>query len=260
MDVSGISVRFARKVQAQQYEPVEGEVTLHANVHPGEDVAEAASRLMNLARQTVIDGLRGGKPTETAAVALNTAAGLTGLHTPPEGGAAPAASTGTEPKAERGAGLAAHRAKVKAEKEAAAAAAAAKAGTDAGKASDIPDETAPKQDNISTGGERVDPSDIPDDTTAGKATGTKAPAATSDIPDEPKATTTAAAAAADAGAGDKLTADELQAFITKNVQSKKVPVQKIKDILASHGVSRTSELAAADLQTVKDEIEMAALA
>ena len=241
MDVYQVSVRFSRKVQVKDYEPVEGDITLSANLHPGDDFGAEANRLMTMARQTVLDGLRGGpaatgttdkpaepKPAETTAQAADPKAGET-------------------PVVRRGP-------KTKAEKEAAAAAeAAAKTSTGA---------------QISTGGERVNPQDeIPDDTAAAaaaKPAATQPATAASDIPDETagnKAAAEAKPAAVTAKDGDdKLTADTLQSHITKLVQAKKVPVQKVKDILAAHGVQRTSEIPEGDIQTVKDEIDMAAMA
>jgi hypothetical protein len=247
MDVFSVSVRFARKVQAAQYEPVDGEVTLSANLHSGDDVGKAAQELMDTARLTVINGLRGGPTVKTGDAAAPTAAANTG--------SASVDSKATEAAPARRGGRKAVD-KTDATQTASAAVATTET-TDAKIAGAAP------ADNIRSGAEdRVDPNEIPDDTATAATTAkpvTAAATVASEIPDDPKPAP-AATTAAPATGSTKLTADDLQSFITKTVQQKKVPVTKIKEILAQHGVSRTSEIPEADLQTVKDEIEMAALA
>ena len=54
---------------------------------------------------------------------------------------------------------------------------------------------------------------------------------------------------------DTMSAEDLQAFITDVVASKKLSPKAVKEVLASFGASRTSEIKAGDRATVKQQIE-----
>lgn len=71
MNVYEISVRFMRRAQVKEYEPMEAEVTLKANLAEGEDHNAAAVNLMRDARNAAIEaGLKSGAAkAETTATA-----------------------------------------------------------------------------------------------------------------------------------------------------------------------------------------------
>lgn len=56
--VYDVSVRYSRKVQAREYEPIEAEVILKAQLAEGEDYEAAASKLMVDARNVVHEGIK----------------------------------------------------------------------------------------------------------------------------------------------------------------------------------------------------------
>ena len=61
MNVYEISVRFMRRAQVKEYEPMEAEATLKASLSEGEDHNAVAINLMRDARNTVIEaGLKSG--------------------------------------------------------------------------------------------------------------------------------------------------------------------------------------------------------
>jgi hypothetical protein len=250
-----VAVRFMRKVQVKEYEPVEAEVSLKAQTEDGEDHVAVLATLGADARTAALDMIRGtGKVTpgsgqttinNTVTVAsaddLKKANGKTADAIEKEiaksNGKAAASDipeeTGepTPAPAKSGRGRPAGSKNKKAEAAAAA-------------ASDMPDEDAARTANI----DAAAASDMPDD---GPPAGTS-PTGVSDIPDE--TSTQAEDWEKDGTAEEPVTAADLTKFISQRVSAGKITVPEVKAILARYGGARCAELKPADLPKAKAEI------
>lgn len=251
MNVTSVKVSFSRSKQPAQYESANPAVEFVATLEEGatNHLAMAAS-LMYDAQQVVYGGLGLDVPEAPATKlgALEVPLGDGG--TVVEGvQAAPAASTGA-------AGGGKRRGRPPIVKAPATVPATVTPPATA---------TAPV-DNIRTNPEdRRDPaSEVPADTkpaATAPATPAAAPAATAPagngavMSDIPAATPAPAAQPAPVANGTaSMTAQDLQKFITDNVQAKKITVQAVKDKLAKFGAARTIEVAPEKIPELYKEI------
>lgn len=99
MNVYEISVRFMRRAQVKEYEPMEAEATLKANLSEGEDHNAVALNLMRDARNTVIEaGLKSGA-AKAETTATTTAASDKPQGRPKKEELVPAAKAADKPAA-----------------------------------------------------------------------------------------------------------------------------------------------------------------
>lgn len=237
MQVTNITARFMRKVQVKDFEPMESEVSMSAHLEEGEDAMAAGEVLVMQAKTLVITALSAkvaGKNTASVTSDPAKAAAESPLPGDKKGPGRPP-GTGKNQKAQ------------------AAQQAAANSGSDIPgddkptAASDIPgDEQKP---NISANPEnRVDPNDA-----GGDIPGDDKPAATTvgDLPEDDEF----AAAVKEADASAKMTAEELQRFITSAITGKKITVEQAKKVLADAGYARTTEVPDEKRAEVKAKVE-----
>lgn len=220
MKIFEISARFMRRVQVQNFEPAEAEITLRAQIAEGEtgpdagDAKEAAQALLLQARGAVHGILLGTLKDKTPAPIIATATPQTLAP------AVPKAAEPTEPKAPV--------------------------------TPPVTAEEPPK----GRGGKKKKDDDIPGDPPVTTVTAAAKGAATitapvSDIPDAPPKTAPAA------GAPSGITAEELQRYIAQNIKDKKLNGGVVREILESKefGVVRLGVLTPEQLVAFKKAVD-----
>lgn len=266
MNVHTIKVSYRRSKQPVQYESAEPTIEFVASVEDGANHLVAAASLMLDACSVAYAALAMDVPTgvgeklgqlETSdvteeVVVDNAAPADTKL-------VVPSISTVARVPGKRGRPSNAVKAAAAKESPVAPTAAASQTQTPA-----VAGTTAPVVDNIRANPEnRVDPavSDIPDDTKVGTVVTPAAKAAAADVPDSAAVT---AASPPTNPVASKTSHQDIQAFITKNVQGKKITVVAVKALLAKFGAARVSEIPEARvdeyMKVLEDEIQLAAMA
>lgn len=242
MKVHTLKVTYTREKQPKDYEKAAPAIELSAAIDDGEDHLSAAHLLMQDATQVVYAALGMDIPEQVLAKlqAGQTPEGVEVEASIPAGAVATAGGTVVQlPPGKRKPG---RPPKNKTPETAAAAPTQTNAvASDAPPISDFP---------------RKDVPDVPDETqVTTKTTASQAApaAATADVPSEAavQAATPATPAVTTAG----MTAADLQSYITKMVQTKKITVQSVKDILAKNNAARTSEIPVEKLADVKKQID-----
>lgn len=193
LNIYDVSVRFMRKVQVKEYEPVEAETTLKAQTVEGTEYKTAladTAALMLEAREIVLNGLKG-----KAAAAAGETVTETKVEPAPTKG-----KPGRPPKDKK---------------------------ADAAKGGDTDD--------------------------FGESTTTKtAEPATNSAAEEDEFADVAPKA------DEKpMSADELQKWISGHIQSKKIAVAKVKEILLKYGAARTADTKEEDRTKIKADVEAA---
>jgi len=232
MHVHAVEVHFSRKVQVQQFEPAEAHITFHASF--GEDetgYADAANSLMAQAREITHAGLKGQtgqtSATVTPTVKSSSAPATKSGSDDVPGEPAPAKSSSDDvPGDDKPQEAPKRRGRPpKAESKAKA--------ESKPKSDDIPDEPAPAA------------SDVPGDDEP-------APAA-SDVPGDDEDDEFAGLVGEESP--EPISAAELQAFVAEMVQSKKITIPAVKQVMADEfGVSRTSEVSESQRPVLKKRI------
>lgn len=92
MNVYDIKARFMKRVQVKEYEPVEAEVTMSAQLGEGEDAETSAAALMEQARAAVMDSIKSKSAGKTEATVATVAKAA-----PVEAVAAPAKKAAAKP-------------------------------------------------------------------------------------------------------------------------------------------------------------------
>jgi len=247
MNVYEITARFMRRRQIREYEPVESEIILKAQLVEGEDLATSLATLTNVAKDTVYLAIgipTGAAPTSLPSTPRPVAVAAPATQAPVTTNvAAPAAATPvttnvaqtTPEKPSRG------RPKLTDEEKAARAAAKAK---EAANASDIPDEGTTAT---------AAASDIPDEAAPVVPVSNPAPvvptaAAASDIPDDVPATT---AKPATTGA---LTSRDMTNIVQKSLVKKYIQPADVKAIMAELSVDRLGDIPADKLTAFYEKI------
>lgn len=229
VQVTTITITRSRKVQPEQYGSADASVTLVANVDEGADWQKAARSLLTDARALVYENLGLKLPARAADAEVET---------PQE--TAKVEKTEEAPKAEPK-----KRGRPATKKD--------KAPEAAAPADEVPDDGDQPQIRTNPEDRKNPDDDIPDD--GADATETKAAAeadAGDDIPDDGEST--------DGGTSDEdvigeYSVSDLQSFLTQQVKDKKITAQRVREIISSHGVARTSDLPADKVLVVKQQIE-----
>ena len=229
--VYDVAVSFKRSVQPKEYETAVAEVSLKAQTEDGEDHVVLLAQLGEDARNGALNMLKGKFDATTRAMPTDIA---TAKATPKE-------EPKAEPKAEapksngdasgmpdEGEAEKPKRTRGPNKKKAEA-------------ASSMPDEDGPPAEEISSS------SDMPDE---GEPAATNGSA---DMPDEGEAAGEDWENAAPE-AEEKLTAADVTAFISKQVQASKITVPDVKAILAKWGGARVGDIDPAKLPQVKAAI------
>lgn len=242
MQVTTITITRSRKVQPEQYGNAEASVTLVANVDEGDDWKKTAKSLLTDARGLVYENLGLKLPARAADDEVDTAQETATVEAD-EGKAGEKKPAGKKATGKKG------RPSTKKNTPPAEAAPSS---------DDVPDDSS--DDNIRSNPEdRQNPDDdIPDDdaTQVHDAKAVKAAAegdAGDDIPDDGGESTSGGEADEDPNA--EYGVGDLQSYLTQQVKDKKISAQRVREIISSHGVARTSDLPADKVLVVKQQIE-----
>lgn len=239
MQVVTISVTRARKVQPEQYGSADASITVAANLEEGEAWQDAARTLLNDTRAIVYENLGLKLPTRATEAVKTTEAASSETVSPAAKGAATtkpaetAAPKGEDTKRKPGRP-------------------STKKGIAPEAAVDVPADPEP---NIRANPEdRVNPDDDVPDVGAGTESKPAAAANTAadDVPDD---ATPMTGGTADVDPIGEYTTADLQNLLTNLVKNKKVTAQRVREIVASYGVARTSDLPADKVLEVKTKIE-----
>ena len=257
MHVHDIRVSFTREKQPREYEKSAPSIELCASLNDDEDPIAASRELMQTACAAVYnalgmdvpeaiqskldagevpDGGTAKKDTAKKSTAKKTAAKKTETKKAAADDDLPDDDTGSDEKAKK------DTAKKTETKKAAAA------------DDDLPDdgdEKAKKDTAKKTETKKAADDDLPDDdSNSEKSSDSKSEKSSDDdLPDDGDT------GSEDAGGDEQMSAEDLQSFITERVSNKKIGVAKVKEILAEHGASRTSDVPADERADVKQKIE-----
>lgn len=230
MRVSSISVTRERKVQPEQYGSAGASLTVVADMDEGDNWEEAARNLLEGTRGLVYENL--------------------GLKLPAKAKAAPKEETKVETTEDAGVPDEDDKKDAKADKKDAKTTTGKKRGRPPKnkKSEEVKDDDGMPDDDepqIRTNPEnRVNPEDdddgVPDDDS------TVSPDSVEGIPDDDEEEPT--------GSETEYTAQDLQSFLTTMVKDKKITAQRVREIVASKGAARTTDLSPEQIIEVRDEI------
>lgn len=223
MEVTTITVTRSRKVPTEQYGSADASITLAANVGDDEDWEKGARDLLVKARGLVYENLGLKLPAKATA------------DTPRE---TPQETVKVEKSDDKPASDKKPRGRPR------------KNAASEPVADDIPDDTPQIRSNPE---DRKDPDvDVPDDTAPTEAEAAGAGPVDEDIPDDTESTT---GGTSDEDVVGEYGVSDLQSFLTEAVKAKKITAQRVREIISSHGVARTSDLPADKVMVVKQQIE-----
>jgi hypothetical protein len=233
VQVTSISVTRSRKVQPEQYGSADAAITVVGNLAEGETWQDAARALLNDTRAIVYENLGLKLPARASETVIATekpgAVEVTAAEKPATTVVEKSTATSEVPEAagtkKRGPGRPVGSGK---------------------KQATVEPPTDTTEPNIRANPEnRVNPADeIPDDPTPG----------TAPVAETPSAKQEAAKPVAAALSGD-YSASDLQSFLSKMVRDKKITAARVRELIASQGAARTSDLKPDQVLKVKGLIE-----